>query len=135
MSSSSLARAALFGCYCLLCVTAATCGDPFPADGDVAGSYQLVRINGLSVPTNIATGTRILAGGLELHADHSFLEFENFCAGQNVCSVGTMQSEGTWRLSNGQLRLTVGSMTTAAQADGKLVKEHWQTGDILEFER
>ena len=128
--------------FLLTVATAATalvgtaCGDSTGIGGNVTGSYELVRINGRSLPVQL--GTEVIEEGvLEIDSDGTFAETIWFRP------VGSASSDdftftGTWDEDGGDIRLDYDNSTEVYFADrrsgGRLVYED-SFGDEWEYRR
>jgi hypothetical protein len=88
--------------FLLTAATAATalvgtaCGDVTGIGGNVAGSYELTRVNGQSLPASDNSGTVTFYGGiLELDSDGRFSDLIQF-RGPGDPAVRNVEVFGTW---------------------------------------
>ena len=104
-------------------------------ESDLAGTYHLTRINGSAVPASLSAGTRIPSGTLVLNSDKSFVQHLAVCVGwPNICSSGSIRSEGTWSAFGNSITLHSGSTTLGATHRGGAVTVRWPN-DELHFAR
>ena len=102
---------------------------------DLADTYQLTRINGTAVPASLSTGARIPSGTLTLNSNKSFVQHLAVCVGwPNVCSSGSIRSEGTWSAFGGSITLHSGSAIFGAIHRSGTVTVRWPN-DELHFAR
>ena len=128
--------------FLLTAATAATalvgtaCGDSTGIGGNVTGSYELVRVNGQSLPVQLGTDI-VEAGLLVIDSDGTFTETIQ------VREVGTVLSEqftftGFWDDDGGDIRLDYDNSTDVYFAErrsgGRLVYED-RFGDEYEYRR
>jgi hypothetical protein len=98
--------------FLLTAATAATalvgtaCGDVTGIGDDVAGSYELIRVNGQSLPASDNSGTLTFYGGiLELDRDGNFSDLIQF-RGPGDPAVRSFEVFGTWdRSGSDEIRL------------------------------
>jgi hypothetical protein len=71
----------------------AACGDSAGLNSNVAGSYELLTINGQSLP--VQAGSEVIESGeLELDADGDFVEIVRFQSGPPDVFNGTWERDG-----------------------------------------
>ena len=84
--------------------TAAACGDSSGLSGNVAGSYELLTINGQSLPVTTQSGRTIEAGQLELDSDETFVDIIQYRTfGSSL--IQTDEFFGTWERNGSEIRL------------------------------
>jgi hypothetical protein len=71
----------------------AACGDSSGLGGSPAGSYELLTINGQTLPVQAGSGV-IESGEIELDADGDFVEIVRFQSGPPDVFDGTWERDG-----------------------------------------
>ena len=85
-------------------LVAAACGDSSGLSGNVAGSYELLTINGQSLPVTTQSGRTIEAGQLELDSDETFVDIIQYRTfGSSL--IQTDEFFGTWERNGSEIRL------------------------------
>ena len=85
-------------------LVAAACGDSSGLGGNVAGSYELLTINGQSLPVTTQSGRTIEAGQLELDSDETFVDIIQYRTfGSSL--IQTDEFFGTWERNGSEIRL------------------------------
>jgi hypothetical protein len=82
----------------------AACGDSSGLGGNAAGSYELLTINGQSLPVTTQSGRTIEAGQLDLDNDGTFfdvIQYRTF--GSSL--IQTEQFTGFWERNGSEIRL------------------------------
>jgi hypothetical protein len=82
----------------------AACTDSIGLGGDVSGRYELLSINGESLPVSTQSGRTIEYGELELDTDRTFvdvLQYREFGSSR----ILTDEFFGTWERNGSEIRL------------------------------
>ena len=82
----------------------AACGDSTGLSGSVAGSYELLAINGQSLPVSTGSGRIIEAGQLDLDSDETFVDIIQY-RNPGSSLILTDEFSGTWERNGSEIVL------------------------------
>jgi hypothetical protein len=129
--------------FLLTAATAATalvgtaCSDVTGIGDNVAGSYELIRVNGESLPASDLSGTVTFYGGvLELERDGEFSDLIQY-RGPGDPAIEEVELFGTWeRSGSDEIRLEYDNFTLFAErlSSSRLVLED-SDGNRFEYRR
>ena len=105
--------------------------------GDVAGSYELVRVNGQSLPASDNTGSVTFYGGvLELDNDRTFVDLLQY-RGFGDPAVINDEEFGRWERSGSEIRLEYdrGFVSFAERQSSSRLTVRDNAGNRFEYRR
>jgi hypothetical protein len=130
--------------FLLTAATAATalvgtaCGDVTGINGDVVGSYELVRVNGQSLPASDNSGTVTFHDGvLELRSNRTFVDFLRYSSFADP-RILDFEESGNWeRSGNDEILLDYddGSTLRAERLSSSRLMLRDDDGNRFEYRR